>query len=110
MLSQAESGPARRDRKTRQHLMERSFARGTRYGLKQARWRRLWRVEIQEYLTATIQNVMVLIHCLKERWASAAKARARNINMSAGQQSARQQMPGQYSFNPLVRCALGLGW
>ena len=110
MLSQAESGPARRDRKTRQHLMERSFARGTRYGLKQARWRRLWRVEIQEYLTATIQNVMVLIRCLKERLASAAKARAGNLKSFDVKNPGSRQMPDQNSFNLLVRLALGLGW
>jgi hypothetical protein len=66
MISQAESAQGRADRKTRQHLMERSFARGTRYGIKHARWRRQWRVEIQEYLTATIQNMVVLIRYLKE--------------------------------------------
>ena len=53
---------ARRDLKTRQHLMERSFAVGkTRYGLDRARWRRLWRVKIQELLTATIQNIQKLM-------------------------------------------------
>jgi hypothetical protein len=46
--------------------MERSFARGTRYGYKRARWRRLWRVQIQEYLTASIQNIMVLLRHIKE--------------------------------------------
>ena len=46
--------------------MERSFARGTQYGFKRARWRRLWRVQIQEYLTATIQNLMVLLRNIKE--------------------------------------------
>jgi hypothetical protein len=66
MLFQAESAQGRVDRKTRQHLMQRSFARGTRYGIKQARWRRLWRVEIPEYLTAAIQNMVVLIRYLKE--------------------------------------------
>ncbi len=45
----------------RQHLMERSFARGTRYGFDRARWRRLWRVQIQEYLTASIQNLDILL-------------------------------------------------
>jgi transposase len=49
------------DIKKRQHLMERSFARATRYGFKRARWRRLWRVRIQEYLTSAIQNIMVLL-------------------------------------------------
>jgi len=61
MRSQAESPRGRADRRQRQHLMERSFARGTRYGIKRARWRRLWRVSIQEYLTATIQNIMILV-------------------------------------------------
>ena len=52
---------AKRDIKMRQHLMERSFARGTRYGYDQARWRGLWRVQIQGYLIAVIQNIEVLI-------------------------------------------------
>ena len=52
---------AKRDIKTRQHLMERSFARGTRYGYDQARWRGLWRVQIQEYLISAIQNIQVLL-------------------------------------------------
>ena len=47
--------------------MERSFARATRYGFKRARWRRLWRVQIQEYLTAAVQNLMTLLRHLKER-------------------------------------------
>ncbi len=41
--------------------MERSFARGTRYGFDRARWRRLWRVQIQEYLVASIQNLEILL-------------------------------------------------
>ena len=41
--------------------MERSFARGTRYGFDHARWRGRWRMLIQEYLTAAIQNIEVLI-------------------------------------------------
>lgn len=46
--------------------MERSFARATRYGYKRARWRNLWRVEIQEYLTAAVQNMMILLRHVKE--------------------------------------------
>jgi hypothetical protein len=46
--------------------MERSFARSVRFGFKRARWRRLWRVQIQEYLTAAIQNIMILIENVKE--------------------------------------------
>ena len=41
--------------------MERSFARATRFGFDRARWRRLWRVKIQEYLIATVQNIEVLL-------------------------------------------------
>ena len=41
--------------------MERSFARGTWYGFDRARWRRLWRARIQEYLIAAIQNIEVLL-------------------------------------------------
>ena len=66
MVDQANSRKAKRDIRTRQHLMERSFARGTRYGYQRARWRRLWRVQIQEYLTSSIQNIMVLLRHVKE--------------------------------------------
>jgi len=66
MLDQTNSREAKKDIRTRQHLMERSFARGTRYGYKRARWRRLWRVQIQEYLTSSIQNIMILVRHIKE--------------------------------------------
>lgn len=52
---------AKRDIKTRQHLMERSFAQSKRYNFDRARWRRLWRMEIQEYLISAIQNIQILI-------------------------------------------------
>ena len=61
MLGYASSRQAKRDIKTRQHLSERSFGRSTRYGFKRARWRGLWRVAIQDFLTCAIQNIMVLV-------------------------------------------------
>jgi hypothetical protein len=61
----ARSEAAKRDIRTRQHLMERSFARGKRYGYDQSRWRGLWRNQIQEYVTAAIQNIEVLIRYAK---------------------------------------------
>jgi transposase len=67
MRNAAQSQTSEKDIHTRQHLMERSFARATRYGFKRARWRRLWRVRIQEYLTAAIQNIMTLLSYGKER-------------------------------------------
>ena len=41
--------------------MERSFAYATRYGFKRARWRGLDKMQIQEYLTAVIQNIKILL-------------------------------------------------
>jgi transposase len=59
---QAHSRAARRDRKRRQQLMEQSFADATNnYHFKRARWRRLWRQQIQGYLIASIQNVRILL-------------------------------------------------
>jgi len=66
MLTQAHSAESKKDIRTRQHLMERSFAQATRYGYQRARWRRLWRVQIQEYLTAAIQNIKILLKDVKE--------------------------------------------
>jgi transposase len=61
MRAATRSAQARRDIRIRQHLMERSFARASRFGFDHARWRGLWRVRIQEYLTAAIQNIEVLM-------------------------------------------------
>ena len=57
----------RRDIRTRQHLMERSFARGTRYRFDRARWRGLWRMQIQELLTCAVQNIQVLVNRAGQR-------------------------------------------
>jgi IS5 family transposase len=74
MRAISRSANARYDIKTRQHLIERSFAKSTRYGFDQARWRGLWRMRIQEYLTCAIQNIQVLIaHSSKPRKAAAAR-------------------------------------
>jgi transposase/Rieske Fe-S protein len=59
---QAHSAGARRDRKRRQHLAEASFAdAANHHGFKRARWRRLWRVQIQDWLIAAIQNIRLLL-------------------------------------------------
>jgi transposase len=60
--AQAHSAAVRRDRKRRHHLMERSFAdAANNHHFKRARWRRLWRQQIQDYLIAAIQNVRILL-------------------------------------------------
>jgi transposase len=66
MLLNAQSYAARSDIKTRQHCMERSYARSARYGFDRARWRGLWKVAIQEYLICSIQNIETLIRYTKK--------------------------------------------
>jgi hypothetical protein len=76
MLEIANSAAAKQDIKTRQHLSERSFARSTRYGYKRARWRGLWRMQIQDFLIAAVQNIQILIQKTERRAASMAQAAA----------------------------------
>ena len=60
--AQANSAAAHRNRKRRRHLMEASFAdAANNHHFKRARWRRLWRQQIQDYLIAAIQNVRILL-------------------------------------------------
>lgn len=61
MRQKSRSEEAKQDIKTRQHLMERSFANATRFGFDHARWRGLWRMRIQELLVCCVQNIQVLI-------------------------------------------------
>lgn len=72
MKAISESGLSKRDIRKRQHLMERSYAHGTRYGFDRARWRGLWRVQIQEYLVAAVQNINILVRNVKEQRKAAA--------------------------------------
>lgn len=52
---------AQADRRRRRHLMEGSFAQGAnRHHFKRARWRRLWRQQIQDWLIAAVQNAAIL--------------------------------------------------
>ncbi len=74
---------AKRDIRKRQDLSERSFAWSTRYGYKRARWRRLWRMEIQDFLIAAIQNISILIK-QKPLRNNDAKPNRRPIKASAG--------------------------
>jgi len=74
MLKDANSRQAKMDIKYRQHLSERSFAQSCTFGYKRARWRRLWRVEIQDFLIASIQNILILLRHAKDRARSKANA------------------------------------
>lgn len=62
LRAQTNSLAARKDRRRRQHLSEKSFADATNcHGFKRSRWRRLWRQHIQNHLIAACQNVRILI-------------------------------------------------
>ena len=59
---QSRSVAGRRDRRRRKWLMEGSFAdAANNHGFKRARWRRLWRQRIQDYLIAAVRNVRILL-------------------------------------------------
>lgn len=48
-------------RRRRRHLMEGSFAQAAnRHHFKRSRWRRLWRQQIQDWLIAAVQNIVIL--------------------------------------------------
>lgn len=52
---------AQADRRRRRHLMEGSFAQAAnKHHFKRARWRRLWRQQIQDWLIAAVQNIALL--------------------------------------------------
>lgn len=80
MRERSQSAKAKQDIKTRQHLMERSFARSTRYDFDHARWRGLWKMKIQEYLTCAIQNIQTLIrHGSKPQKVAVARLKAKQM-------------------------------
>ena len=78
-LKEAQSSNAARDIRDRKHISECSFARSTRYGYKRSRWRRLWRVTIQDFLIAAIQNIMVLIKVAKGKISKSNAQRGQSI-------------------------------
>jgi len=73
--AQSRSWEARRDRARRLWLVEGSFAdAANNHGFKRARWRRLWRQRIQDYMIAAIQNIRILLKS-SERGRQAAQIR-----------------------------------
>lgn len=64
--AQSHSQQARRDRVKRKWFMEGSFGDAAlKHGFKRARWRRLWRQQIQDHLIATVQNIRIMIRHAK---------------------------------------------
>jgi transposase len=79
MRELSRSAESKKDIKIRQYLMERSFARSTRYDFDRARWRGLWRMRIQELLVCTIQNIQVLIRQTNKPKKAVAVAKAKML-------------------------------
>lgn len=74
---QANSPAARQDWRRRKYLMEGSFAdAANNHGFKRARWRGLWRQQIQDWLIAAIQNLRIL---MKKGWKWAGEGQASGI-------------------------------
>lgn len=61
MLFRARSDEGRKRRRKRFWMMEGSFAMSWRFGFKRARWRGIERVAIQDFLVATLQNVVIMM-------------------------------------------------
>ena len=81
--AQAHSAAARSDRRRRKHLMEGSFAdAANQHGLKRARWRRLWRQQIQNSLIAACQNVRLLLRQRRTRPGAAMVQKTRRALIS----------------------------
>jgi hypothetical protein len=91
--SQARSAQARRDRWRRRYLMEGSFAQAANlHHFKRARWRRLWRQQIQDWLIAACQNIKLLLR------------HARPKPSAAGTQSAVQFGTSLAAVQRSLRC------
>ena len=78
---QAGSPAARRNRKRRQHLIEESFAdAANNHHFKRARWRRLWRQQIQDFWIAAIQNIRLLLRRVRPKSRNVAAATALTLS------------------------------
>lgn len=66
--------------KKRQHLMERSYATAKRYGYKRARWRSLWRISIQQYLVASVQNLLKIMKYAGDPGSERAMPKMKSLN------------------------------
>lgn len=102
MRAQTRSVQAQLDIRTRQHVMVRAFGRASRFDFDQARWRGLWRVRIQEYLTATIQNIEVLMRYGRDpRQRPAISMKISSLNNGSAHERGRRtyRLPGHPAFD-----------
>jgi len=77
------------DRARRRHLMEGSFARSANlHHFKRARWRRLWRQQIQDHLIAAVQNIAILCGTVPTAVGARLPVRPKAVRGSSGAASA----------------------
>ena len=94
---ESHSAAAKKDRRRRKWLMEGSFAdSANNHGFKRARWRRLWRQEIQDYLIATVQNVRTLIRQMGKQPRAAVAAVALDLLAARAFLGARLRVPFRF--------------
>ena len=107
---------AQADRRRRRHLMEGSFAHAANHHhFKRARWRRLWRQQIQDWLIAAVQNIARLcgglgcgvVDTMPKRPKQGAAARRRPSGRSRLSSTARVlTLPARFSeFSSLANAA-----
>jgi len=77
--AQARSPEAQKSYQRRKCRIEGSFADATNnHGFKRARWRGLWKVQIQDWLIAAVQNLRILMK-QQGNWGAGAQIQARQL-------------------------------
>lgn len=102
--AQARSAEAQQDYRRRRYLMEGSYALAANcHGGKRARWRRLWRQQIQNWLIATCQNVKLLIQALRPGPQAGEDCRDTAALICGNEPQTRiQRLFGLSAFSPLL--------
>jgi len=97
----AQTPEAYQDRARRRHLMEGSFAQAAnQHHFKKARWRRLWRQQIQDWLIAAVQNIAIL--CGKTKMKVGARLKP---TPKTGQARAKRARSFFYWSEPPIKAA-----
>jgi hypothetical protein len=80
-------------RKRRKHVVEGRFADAVNHGSKRARWRRLWRQQIQSWMICAVQNLKVLLAKRANKPPKAAATAVQTVELSdfANRQAKNQQ-------------------
>ena len=93
------SAQAKRDLKTRKHLMEGSYAdAANNHGFKRSRWRGIEKVTIQNLLIAAVQNIRILIRYWRKPVGVAQENRitAKEVLLNIAQSVRETLVPGRW--------------